>query len=251
MSRNSNGNNIGFCGSIILLGLVITLIKSVVFQIALFLILLCLIITLVKEMFFSEKVIQSIDISDIDRMSGKEFEKYVAQLLEDYGYQNVSMTPASGDDGIDIIAYRGNTKIGFQCKCYRNNIGNSAVQQAYTGKAMHNCDEAVVVTNAYFTNSAIKTAETTNVELWDRQKLIQMNFTIGNGETRVVKHAPTISEYIMLILSVAGFITVSVFLFRPMVTATIEYVNRDSVEEVSEEELYSRALRIQLPNIRS
>ena len=37
------------------------------------------------------------------------------------------MTAISGDQGVDIIAYRDRVKYGIQCKCYSSNVGNSAI----------------------------------------------------------------------------------------------------------------------------
>ena len=38
----------------------------------------------------------------------------------------------------------------------------------------YNADSAIVITNSYFTKSAIKLAKVNNVELWDRDKLINL-----------------------------------------------------------------------------
>ena len=110
-------------------------------------------------------------ISRYDMMSGSEFEYAMAELLRENGYSRVTVTQQTGDDGLDIIAYRGGFKTGFQCKRFNQNVGNSAVQQAYAGKTMYNCDSAAVITNTYFTQSAKETARKLNVELWDRNKL--------------------------------------------------------------------------------
>ena len=120
-------------------------------------------------------------INGFDNMDGCEFEKAIAQLLKGEGYSNIKLTPQTGDDGLDIIAYKNGIKVGFQCKCYSSNVGNSAVQQAYAGKTMYGCDRAIVVTNAYFTKSAIETAQRLNVELWDRNRLSSLSKSYRNS----------------------------------------------------------------------
>lgn len=45
---------------------------------------------------------------EMDTLNGKEFEKYCADILENIGYVNVSVTPGSGDYGIDILAEKKN-----------------------------------------------------------------------------------------------------------------------------------------------
>lgn len=109
-----------------------------------------------------------------DAMDGHEFEYFCADLLRQNGFYNVDVTKASGDQGIDIIAYKDGIKYGIQCKCYSSDIGNSAVQQAYSGKTFYNCHVAAVLTNRYFTSSAKELAQSNGVLLWDRNKLEEL-----------------------------------------------------------------------------
>lgn len=110
----------------------------------------------------------TIDLSEIDSMEGHNFEYWCAELLRRNGFNKVSVTRGSGDDGIDIIAFRDGQKYGIQCKRSYSKIGNKAVQEAYTGKTVYGCHIAAVITNNYFTPSAINTAQKTGVVLWDR-----------------------------------------------------------------------------------
>ena len=109
--------------------------------------------------------------SDIDSMSGIEFENYVACILHQNGFFNIKTTPASGDHGIDLTAVKDDITYAIQCKCYSSNVGNSAVQQAHTGKSLYHKDIAVVATNSYFTQQALDEAAELGVKLWDRDKL--------------------------------------------------------------------------------
>lgn len=111
---------------------------------------------------------------EIDCMTGHEFEYFVASLLQDLGFSKVTVTPGSGDQGIDVIAILDGTKYAFQCKKYSKPLGNKPIQEVVTGKIIWECDEAVVITNSYFTKGAIEAARATNVELWDRNVLSQM-----------------------------------------------------------------------------
>ena len=72
---------------------------------------------------------------DFDMMEGHEFEYFCAELLTNNGYEDVNVTQGSGDQGIDIIAYKDGIKYGIQCKCYTADIGNKAVQDVFAGKA--------------------------------------------------------------------------------------------------------------------
>ena len=109
-----------------------------------------------------------------DTMEGHEFEYFCANLLRKNGYENVDVTQGSGDQGIDIIAYREGIKYGIQCKCYSSDIGNKAIQEVFAGKTFYECHVGVVLTNRYFTKSAIELAQKNGIILWDRDKLISM-----------------------------------------------------------------------------
>ena len=111
---------------------------------------------------------------EIDDMDGWQFEEYCSKLLSKNGFERVMVTSGSGDQGIDIIAYKDGIKYGIQCKCYQSDIGNKAVQEAYSGKTFYNCHVGVVLTNRYFTRSAMDLAEHNGILLWDRSKLLQM-----------------------------------------------------------------------------
>ena len=111
---------------------------------------------------------------DIDKMDGHDFEEYCAALLRKNDFYYVEVTQGSGDQGIDIIAHKGGKKYGIQCKRYASKIGNKAVQEVHAGKAIYHCDVGVVLTNSFFTKSAIDLAKATNVVLWDRRKLLEL-----------------------------------------------------------------------------
>ena len=113
-------------------------------------------------------------LSEIDHMEGHTFEYFCAELLKANGYEKVEVTPGSGDQGIDVIARKDGIKYGIQCKCYSSDIGNKAVQEAYSGKEFYNCHIGAVLTNRSFTAAAINLAKKNRILLWDRQKLVEM-----------------------------------------------------------------------------
>ena len=109
-----------------------------------------------------------------DNLSGAEFENWCANLLRNNGFVNVEVTRASGDQGVDVLAEKGEIKYAIQCKCYSSDLGNSPVQEVHAGKSMYNCHVGAVMTNRYFTSGAKELAKATGVLLWDRNKLLQM-----------------------------------------------------------------------------
>lgn len=109
-------------------------------------------------------------IDDVDMMNGSEFEHFVCELYTKMGYK-AEVTKQSGDQGLDVIAEKGDKRIGIQAKCYSGTVGNSAVQEAVAGRSFYHCDKVVVVTNNYFTASAKELAQSNDVILWDRDIL--------------------------------------------------------------------------------
>lgn len=118
-----------------------------------------------------------------DDMDGHEFEHYCAELLRNIGYQNVAVTSASGDFGIDILAEKDSVTYAIRCKCYSSDLGNKCVQEAYSGRDYYKAHVAVVLTNRYFTKAAEETAKGTGVVLWDRDMLNQMAEQCGEPQS--------------------------------------------------------------------
>lgn len=111
---------------------------------------------------------------NFDRLSGIDFERFCATILYKNGYTQVTCTPASHDQGVDLTAYKNKTKYAIQCKCYKYAVGNSAVQEVVGGMKMYDCQKAMVITNSYYTPDAIKLAQVNNVDLIDRNSFLEL-----------------------------------------------------------------------------
>lgn len=109
-------------------------------------------------------------IADCDMMTGKTFEKLVVSVFNALGY-NTQTTKDSGDQGVDVIATKGNIKIAIQTKCYSQAVGNHSVMEVVAGGKYYSTNRAMVITNNYFTKSARELAAANNVVLWDRNIL--------------------------------------------------------------------------------
>ncbi|SKC79919.1 restriction endonuclease [Maledivibacter halophilus] len=109
-------------------------------------------------------------INDIDLMDGHEFERFISLLFSKMGYET-EVTKGSGDQGIDVIAEKNGVKVGIQTKCYSGRVTNKSVQEVVAGLSYYNCEKGIVITNSYFTNSALDLAESNGVVLWDRDML--------------------------------------------------------------------------------
>lgn len=101
------------------------------------------------------------------KLSGGEFEQYVALVLADNGFKHVQVTKGSGDQGADVLAERNGISYAIQCKNYEGSVGNYAVQEAYAAAQFYRCDRAAVICPGEFTRGAKELAEATGVTLWD------------------------------------------------------------------------------------
>ena len=61
----------------------------------------------------------------------------------------------AGDFGADLILHGPEGRITVQAKRYSGNVGNKAVQEAYSGMAHYGADKGWVVTNSRFTRQPV------------------------------------------------------------------------------------------------
>lgn len=150
---------------------------------------LCLIVAIVsmcigkaqkKENEEYEQLLIKANMSTIDRMDGKTFEKYIAALYKLKGF-TAELTKASGDYGVDVILHSpSGSKIIIQTKCYSNKVSISAVQEISAARSYYGTNNAWVITNNYFTQPAINLARSNGIKLMDRKALAELiNSTEG------------------------------------------------------------------------
>lgn len=115
------------------------------------------------------------ELESIDKMSGQDFEKYIMNLLKLTGLfygADIKDTDTIKDFGVDIVLETINgVKVGIQCKRLGSNVKVDAIQEVFSGLPYYKAQYGAVVTNAYFTPSAIKLARSTGIYLIDRIKL--------------------------------------------------------------------------------
>lgn len=111
-----------------------------------------------------------LQLRDWRAMRGPELEQFLAEVLTVLGYQ-VQMTKATGDQGIDLIATRATMRLAIQVKGYVNSVGNSAVQEAFSGMTYYRCNACAVITNSVFTQGAYDLATTTSCRLIDGSQI--------------------------------------------------------------------------------
>lgn len=121
-----------------------------------------------EDFYFIAKREMDLWIADEDMQlvpeNGHDFEHWVAAKLNDAGW-TASVTQASGDDGVDVIAMRKGFSVAVQCKRFKGSVGNKAVQEVYSGMKHMQLDRAVVISTGKYTKAAQNLASTTGVLL--------------------------------------------------------------------------------------
>jgi hypothetical protein len=118
-------------------------------------------------------------IEDVAAMRPDYFECLVAALWQGMGYEYVYRTPASFDDGVDVVAI-GDRGDLVQCKSSTvpgSRIGWEAIKDVVAGEASYKSRHPgidfarVCVTNSYFNDNAERHAELNKVRLIDRDEM--------------------------------------------------------------------------------
>lgn len=126
----------------------------------------------------SSRAPRYVDLNDLELVSGYEFEHILAEILSRVE-GDATVTEESGDQGVDVVWFRDTATVGIQAKAYdkSNPVGNSAVQEIYTGSTVrhseYSIDTPAVVTTSQYTGGAREAAENSDVILYGRSDLKQ------------------------------------------------------------------------------
>lgn len=113
-------------------------------------------------------------LSKIDSMEGHEFERFMTEVLKKNNFKNVYTTRGSGDFGADIIGELNGIRYAFQCKRFESKIGPKPIGEVLRGMNHYKCQKGAVITNNYFTKQAHQESSINNIELWDRNKVLEL-----------------------------------------------------------------------------
>lgn len=146
---------------------------AIALLIAIVLIIGVLLFFIIRKKIKKNQYKNNIDLQQIDKMSGVEFEEYLMRLFEKLGYR-VTLTKRSNDYGADLIMKKDEKTIIVQAKRYHQKVGIAAVQEVYAAKRVYKADEAwIVTTNEGFTKQAIHLAKLNDVLLIGRNVLVK------------------------------------------------------------------------------
>ena len=100
----------------------------------------------------------------INAQPGRALEQFVRDAFLRAKW-TVRPLPGSGDQGVDVLATKGEMTLAVQCKDYSGSVGNAAVQEVATGRLFYDATIAAVVSPAPFTVAARRLAASASVTL--------------------------------------------------------------------------------------
>lgn len=120
-----------------------------------------------------ERIISSkTGIFTIDTMGGEKFEYFLRRYFQNEYV--VETTSLFADYGADLILKKnGQVMAVVQAKRHLSKITISAVYEVLGGMTYYGAKKGIIVTNNDFTQNAINLAEKGNIELWNRDTLIE------------------------------------------------------------------------------
>lgn len=129
-------------------------------------------------------------MQEVDLMDGHQFEYWCADLLQKLGYENVTVTRGSGDQGVDVLAQKDGIHFAVQCKCYHSDLGNTPVQEINAGKIIYHCHIGSVMTNRKFTTGGVAAAQATGILLWDRDWILCRLYELYGKDSKKIGSGP-------------------------------------------------------------
>lgn len=110
-------------------------------------------------------------VEQLYQLAPKEFEEWTESLFKSLVFQNVVLTPQSGNKGLDLIAEKDGNKIAVQCKKFKGVVG-SPVIQAFAGTLQTaEIDKGYFITTGSYSVDAEKMAQDLPIELYDKNTL--------------------------------------------------------------------------------
>jgi restriction system protein len=109
-------------------------------------------------------------MTEVDAMTGGDFEELCAELLRHMGYRNVWRIGQRGDGGVDIRAVDPyGRRIAVQCKRWKRDIGPAVVREL--AGSVRTGEIAFLMTNRSLTEGARETARRHEITVIDRAAL--------------------------------------------------------------------------------
>ncbi len=115
----------------------------------------------------------SVHCSDLEMLSGYEFEAFLKDLFLKMGYE-VEQTRLSGDQGADLVVVKLGERTVVQAKRFMAKVGNKAVQEIVAAMSLYQANAGMVITNSRFTPAAYELAQANEIHLIDGEALAEL-----------------------------------------------------------------------------
>lgn len=113
------------------------------------------------------------NLEQVDELSGLDFEYFLFYLFKKKGI-HTKITSYTHDFGADLILRRHGKRIVIQAKRWSDNVGIQAVQETIGAMSYYKAKHGVVITNSFYTKSAIELANASDIVLLNRYDLADM-----------------------------------------------------------------------------
>ena len=110
-----------------------------------------------------------------DDMNPYDYEHFCATEFNKIGWV-AKATQGSSDQGVDVIATKGDITLVAQCKKFMKPVGNKAVQEIVAGMKFYGASIGLVIAPNGYTNSAKKLAEANNIKLIHHSEIESLEF---------------------------------------------------------------------------
>ncbi len=84
------------------------------------------------------------------------------------------MTKPVGDEGVDVLAMRGDRTVAIQCKLYKGSVGSRPIQLLLASNVLHKATHFICITTGRYTKAAKELAGKTGVVLIDGEGLLKV-----------------------------------------------------------------------------
>lgn len=142
----------------------------------------------------SETRAAMLGLDRIQKMSGEEFEDFLAKLFQRMGYR-VEQTRKQGDFGADLILTdrRTGRRTAVQAKCWndKQTIGVPDLHEVFGGAAFYDCQDRLFVSTCRYTEPARVMAQKTGTRLWDLDDLAKAIEHVAAGKAPGTVTGPT------------------------------------------------------------
>lgn len=114
-------------------------------------------------------------------LSGKRFEQELANLYSRLGYI-VSLTPTTGDKGIDLILQKNEKEIIVQCKAHKKPVGPNVARELYGTLMAYKAHQAILASISGFSPGVREFVKSKPIKLICLQDIIYMQKTINDDK---------------------------------------------------------------------